>query len=386
MPKNKKWVPYLLAQLHLWLGVGAGVVVFVSMLGAAIFVWEQELTDWYYQDYVFVPEVKGQPLPPSTIVQTLNEQSDGPDFLRISISSEPERAWVLTRFQAASEKGFWWWDGINLSERWYLDPYTGRTLGVIDLRRDWIRLSRHLHQNLLINSKVGTMIVGIAALIMIVLAFSGLYLWWPKNLRMLRQRLTVKWSASWKRINWDLHSVTGFYTHILLLFFAATGLVWTFDWWSDGVYRLLGDDPETVFLRPAGVQTEQGPQLTALDIAFEDTKQRQADWEQIDLRLSKPEQPKALIFSNVRYPKDDTGWITTDQYLYHPESGEFYWQRRHADKTLGEKWRNNNYEMHVGSIYGLPTKIIASLSALLFALLPISGFLIWWGRRKKKKA
>ncbi|MEL6802614.1 MAG: PepSY-associated TM helix domain-containing protein, partial [Bacteroidota bacterium] len=49
-----------------------------------------------------------------------------------------------------------------------------------------------------------------------------------------------------------------------------------------------------------------------------------------------------------------------------------------------EKWRNNNYEMHVGSIYGLPTKIIACLSALIFGMLPISGFLIWWGRQKKR--
>ncbi|MEL6649668.1 MAG: PepSY-associated TM helix domain-containing protein, partial [Bacteroidota bacterium] len=341
-------------------------------------------TDWYYQEMVFVPTVGERMVPPSSVLRNLNAEHDGPEFLRINISSDPQRAWVLTRFQSAEKKGFWWWDGIVLSERWYVDPYTGETLGVVDLRRDWIRLCRHLHQNLLINSKVGTKIIGIAALIMIVLALSGLYLWWPKNLRMLRQRLKIKWSASWKRLNWDLHSVSGFYTHILILFFASTGLVWAFDWWSDGVYRMLGDNPETVFMRPAGVEMEGGPELIALDIAFEDTKRRQLQWEQINLRLTKAEQAKALIFSNVQYPNANSAWITSDQYLYHPESGEFYWQRRHEDKTLGEKWRNNNYEMHVGSIYGLPTKIIACLSALIFGMLPISGFLIWWGRQKKR--
>jgi len=43
-----------------------------------------------------------------------------------------------------------------------------------------------------------------------------------------------------------------------------------------------------------------------------------------------------------------------------------------------------NYDIHVGAILGLPTKIIAFIVSLICASLPVTGFMIWWGRRKKK--
>jgi uncharacterized iron-regulated membrane protein len=45
-----------------------------------------------------------------------------------------------------------------------------------------------------------------------------------------------------------------------------------------------------------------------------------------------------------------------------------------------------NYDIHVGAVLGLPGKIIAFCASLIAASLPITGFYIWWGRRKKKKA
>ncbi|MDJ1486156.1 PepSY domain-containing protein [Cytophagaceae bacterium YF14B1] len=61
-------------------------------------------------------------------------------------------------------------------------------------------------------------------------------------------------------------------------------------------------------------------------------------------------------------------------------------QRRQEDKTLGAKWRNSNYAIHTGSIYGLPTKLLATLAALFLASLPVTGFLIWKGRNKKTRS
>ncbi|HAA23579.1 MAG TPA: sulfite reductase, partial [Cytophagales bacterium] len=46
-----------------------------------------------------------------------------------------------------------------------------------------------------------------------------------------------------------------------------------------------------------------------------------------------------------------------------------------------------NYDIHVGAIGGLPTKILAFLISLTIATLPVTGTLLWMGRlRKKKKA
>lgn len=45
-----------------------------------------------------------------------------------------------------------------------------------------------------------------------------------------------------------------------------------------------------------------------------------------------------------------------------------------------------NYSLHVGAIGGLTTKIIYFTASLICASLPITGFYIWLGRKKKQKS
>ena len=49
------------------------------------------------------------------------------------------------------------------------------------------------------------------------------------------------------------------------------------------------------------------------------------------------------------------------------------------------KMNDMNYDLHVGQVLGLPGKIIAFLASLICASLPITGFIIWWGKRNKSK-
>lgn len=43
-----------------------------------------------------------------------------------------------------------------------------------------------------------------------------------------------------KRLFYDLHNVLGAYAFLLLLVSAATGPMWSFDWYRNGVYKLFG--------------------------------------------------------------------------------------------------------------------------------------------------
>jgi uncharacterized iron-regulated membrane protein len=47
------------------------------------------------------------------------------------------------------------------------------------------------------------------------------------------------------------------------------------------------------------------------------------------------------------------------------------------------KLNDMNYDIHVGQILGLPGKIIAFVASLICASLPVTGFIIWWGKHKK---
>ena len=381
----KKLMKKSMGWLHLWLGLISGIVVLISMLGATVFVWEEELTAWYYGDIMYTDEVGTAILPTSTLYASVHEAYPDKEFTFVQISRDPHKNYAFRSFKSAKEKGWTWASGIEHYITVFVNPYTGEVVGQIDKKKDWITLSRFLHQYLLLKRGVGDLIVGIAALIMIILSLTGLYLWFPKTKKAIRQRLTIKWKAKFKRVNWDVHSVGGFYTYLFLILFATTGLTWTFDWWTDGIYWLMGSQRDELFQRPEAPQIADQTKPEAIDIAYSDATQRQPGWTKIYFNVPSKKREKGTISVGLMYPDVDSWWETKDYFYYHPETGAIHHTLTHDEKKLAEKWRHSNYAIHVGNIYGWPTKVIASICALFFATLPISGFLIWWGRRKKKK-
>ncbi|NJO03125.1 MAG: PepSY domain-containing protein, partial [Bacteroidia bacterium] len=154
------------------------------------------------------------------------------------------QSYIFSNYKKADQPGITWMSEIEYADYVYVDPYQGRVLGIVDRRYDWIFMSRMLHQCLLLRYDIGHLIVAIATFGMLALALTGMILWWPRQAQAWKQRLAIKWKASWRRLNYDVHSIGGLYTHLLIVLFAATGLVWSLDWWRDGIYYLLGDEPK----------------------------------------------------------------------------------------------------------------------------------------------
>lgn len=78
------------------------------------------------------------------------------------------------------------------------------------------------------------------------MTLTGLVLRWPKR-QNRRQRFSIKWRARWRRVNYDLHSVLGFYALWLGLMLAITGLVWGYNWFGEGLYHITGGDKSLSF-------------------------------------------------------------------------------------------------------------------------------------------
>jgi uncharacterized iron-regulated membrane protein len=51
----------------------------------------------------------------------------------------------------------------------------------------------------------------------------------------------------------------------------------------------------------------------------------------------------------------------------------------------GEQFRRLNYDIHVGSIWGFPTKVLVFILTFIAGSLPITGFIIWYNRKWVKK-
>src|SRR6185295_7982824 len=102
----------------------------------------------------------------------------------------------------------------------FVDPYTGAVLGkrTVD---EWNRtLPRRLHvlHVSLMASKIGGEIVAIITISSFVLVLTGAIIWWRDKL------WRVRWSASWKRILFDLHHSLGVFAALILVVIATSGL------------------------------------------------------------------------------------------------------------------------------------------------------------------
>jgi uncharacterized iron-regulated membrane protein len=79
-----------------------------------------------------------------------------------------------------------------------------------------------LHDNLLAG-ETGRRVNGVGAIAVLLLAVTGLVIWWP-GIKRWRRSLIVHRGVGWKRFNWDLHSMIGFWSFAFVAVFALSGI------------------------------------------------------------------------------------------------------------------------------------------------------------------
>jgi uncharacterized iron-regulated membrane protein len=79
-----------------------------------------------------------------------------------------------------------------------------------------------LHDNLL-GGQTGRDVNGLGALALLLLAFTGLVIWWPGS-KTWRRSLTLHRGVGWKRFTWHLHSMIGFWTFGFTVVFGLSGI------------------------------------------------------------------------------------------------------------------------------------------------------------------
>lgn len=79
-----------------------------------------------------------------------------------------------------------------------------------------------LHENFLAGPR-GRTVNGIGAMAVLMMALTGLVLWWPGVARW-RRSLRLARNTGWRRRLWDLHSMVGIWSAGFILVFALSGL------------------------------------------------------------------------------------------------------------------------------------------------------------------
>lgn len=365
----------IVRKIHLILGFASGIVIFIVAVTGCLYAFKSEIESITepWRNLTFQGE---KVLIPSKLREIGFEILPGKDIHAVMYQESGKASKIIYY----SEK-----DAYYITA--YVNPYTGELIKIKDEFKGFFPFILNGHFNLWLPLEIGKFIVASATLTFIFMIISGIILWIPKSLKNLKNRLFIKWNARWRRKNYDLHYIPGFYTFIIGLVFAITGLVWGFEWFMNSYYYVIsGGDNYIAYEEPISeIQNSNTDNLEVIDKIYMLLKNENPDNYQIEVHI--PENEYSSIETSVN-PTPSTYWNIDyryfDQYTMKELSVEHLWGR-FEETSRGQKLMRMNYDIHIGSILGLPGKIIAFLISLVIASLPITGFLIWWGRRNKQK-
>ncbi len=358
-------------QVHLWLGLSSGLVVFVVALTGALWAFESEISDLLYS-YRTV-EIRDQGfLPPSEIRKIVAPYFGAKHIRRISYAGK-DRPIECVHWNKETEEQL----------RVFVNPYSGEVLKVLHNEQDFFEIVLELHVNLLLG-ETGKYMVDYATLIFLVLLITGWILWWPRHKGAVKQRLLIQWKEGfrWKRKNFDLHTVLGFYSSVIVLFISLTGLSWAFTWMDKALYTITsGGATYTKWEKVLSVSDSTRVHPSAIDDTIY----------QSIVRLYQKPFESIYLYPPATKSESYYGYISPDAHTWHQAEGFYFDQRtgavlkeeRQATMNSGEKLRNMYYDIHIGKILGFPGQLLVFFASLTVASLPITGFCIWYGRRKK---
>lgn len=103
------------------------------------------------------------------------------------------------------------------------DPRTGRDLGdSVSHGMRVVAFVLDLHDNLLAGP-AGREVNGAGAVALLVVAVSGIVIWWPGS-KTWRRSLSLPRGTGWKALTWHLHSMVGFWSFAFTCVFGLSGI------------------------------------------------------------------------------------------------------------------------------------------------------------------
>nr|WP_303775314.1 PepSY-associated TM helix domain-containing protein [Bacteroides intestinalis] len=396
-------------NIHLWLSIPFGILITLICFSGAALVFEKEVMELCHRDLYFVKKVEAAPLPMEQLMTKVAATlPDSVSVTGVNVSSDPERAYQVTLSKPRRAS-------------MYVDQYTGEVTGKYE-RAPFFNFMFRMHRWLLDSMKQdggifwGKMIVGTSTLMFVFVLISGVFVWWPRTRKALKNSLKIVANKGWRRFWYDLHVAGGMYTLVFLLAMALTGLTWSFQWYRIGFYKTFG-----VEVQPSMGHGNAAANATAKDgkpdgkpEGREGRGERSgnrgerpageggrsegrgahrrspyAHWEQVYEQLAQANPGYKQIsvsdgsasvafnrFGNQR---------ATDRYKFNPRNGEITETTLYKDLENSGKIRGWIYSVHVGSWGGMLTRILTFIAALIGASLPLTGYYLWIRKKIKRK-
>tara|TARA_R110001592_G_scaffold62220_3_gene190151 strand:- start:1708 stop:2841 length:1134 start_codon:yes stop_codon:yes gene_type:complete len=366
----------IIFQLHKILGLTTGIIVFIVAITGCCWTFREEI-EGLYDDYKSVAPQEGSEIT-VTNAKKIAQIIFPKNTVHGTVFKQQNDAVEVVFYDAAPE----------FYQSVFLNPYSGEVIQIDNHLTGFFAFILKGHLRVWLPKEIGEQVVGASVLIFILIIISGFILWIPKKRKNLKQRLKFDWkkTTKWKRKNFDLHTVTGFYICSLALVIAFTGSIMSYDWLKYVVYKSSGGQRSIFFKVPLNKDSieiasntkpidlllprlqKENPNATGFELHYPETKEQS-----IYVEISK---------SNGLFYDSDFRFFDQNS-LQEIETEAIYGKYENA--TIPDKIVRMNYDIHIGAIGGIVGKIIAFIVSLLTASLPVTGILLWYGRKYKKK-
>ncbi|WP_439131393.1 PepSY-associated TM helix domain-containing protein [Polaribacter sp.] len=363
-------------QLHKILGLTTGLVVFVVAITGCCWTFKDEIESLYDDYKKVVP--KNEPILTPTKAKELAKNVFPNNTVHGTLFKKDDDAIEVIFYDAKPE----------FYQSVFLNPYSGELIQVDNHLSGFFAFILKGHMRLWLPKEIGEQVVGVSILMFIFIIISGFILWLPKKRKNLKQRLTFDWKKNtrWKRKNFDLHTVVGFYICSLALVLAFTGSMMSYNWLKYVVYKATGGEKAARFIIPENKRkiSDKDAKIP-MDYLIEKLSKENPNAESFELHYPKTKDESIYVeVSNSKGLYYDSDFRFFDQNtLEEIETPSIYGKYKNAN--VADKIQRMNYDIHIGAIGGIAGKIIAFVISLLTASLPVTGVLLWYGRNYKKQ-
>jgi uncharacterized iron-regulated membrane protein len=374
-PPSRYPYRHLFWKWHLYSGLlGTPLLILIAVTGA-ILVFAPEIDHWLRPDlWRIEPATAVAGVSDQSLFDTVRARHPDVPILSYKQNTRPDEPYQFMLFKPGMS---------GVLDVW-INPYSGELVGERHRETAFVRIMEQLHRRLL-TGEIGSSIIELMTGWGIVLCLTGLFMWWPRTRRQLRQGLTTTTRGGAYRFVWRLHNAVGGWTAAAILILALTGMV--FSTFTGAMYQRVA--------KAAGATNPlfQGPQSTvvpgastvSLDVVIAQARREAAG---VPFSVQIPAKPDGgIIIHTLTNSRASLGeLLRTRSWSFDRYSGKLLqtagWSEVHPIRQF---WYYS-LVLHFGSVFGLPTKILATLACLAIPILGFTGYLIWWwkGRREKR--
>jgi uncharacterized iron-regulated membrane protein len=359
--------------VHLAAGTLAGLVIFVMSVTGVLLAYKRQILNRADRGFQSQPPPGAQRLPVDELLA------------KLQMAQNKMPSGVTVRSAPAAPVSF----DFGRERTVFVDPYTGQALGEESPRlRAFFSKIEDVHRWLGMSSEnraAGRAMTGACNLSSLILVVSGPILWWPKEWtgRNLK-RITLLHGGPWRRArDWNWHNALGFWCAVPLFLIVVTGVIMSYGWANNLLYRATGNPPppppqnQAAAQSPPEQQPHQGkrraaeaPHFDNFENLFARAAQQVPGWTAIGVRLPNTPQDTltfAIDQGNGGRP-DLRSQLTLDR-----RSGQVLRWEPFSSYNRGRQLRSWVRFTHTGEAFGLGGQTVAALASAGASLLVFTG-------------